>query len=54
MSASFISLGHVFYTKRDNDRDHAKMDPTEWHNRATVERRPVATVRRYREMIKTR
>jgi hypothetical protein len=27
MSASFISLGHVFYAKHDNERDRAKMDP---------------------------
>src|SRR4029079_13246432 len=35
MSASFISLGHAFYAKHDNERDRAKMDPAKWHNRAS-------------------
>jgi hypothetical protein len=36
MSASFISLGHVFYAKHYNQRDRAKMDPAGWHNRASA------------------
>jgi hypothetical protein len=35
MSASFTSLGHVFYAKHDKERDHAKMDLAGWHNRAS-------------------
>jgi hypothetical protein len=54
MSASFTSLGHVFYAKHDNQRDRAKMDP---RRVAQPSERPhhcaAAMVRRYRGMMKT-
>jgi hypothetical protein len=55
MSASFTSLGHVFYAKLDNERDHEKMDAAGWHNRASGRTGArAAMVRRYRGMIKRR